>query len=335
MRRTYIFLILILSIALFAMLNIVSGSVNIPFVDIMGVLVGNPKVSDAVRYIVVESRVPSMFTALLTGAALSVTGLMMQIAFRNPLAGPSVLGVNSGASLGVAIVLLGFGGSTSLMSLSAGGFVAVIVSAFIGAMAVMALIIALSSVVRSNTMLLIVGIMVGYVVSSAISLLNYFATSEGVQSYLVWGLGNFGGVSLRMLPLYAAIVGAGLVGALLLIKPLNALLLGERYAENLGVNIKRVRIALLVVSGLLTAVTTAFCGPIAFLGLAVPHIARMIIGTANNRTLMPATMLTGALLALLCNFVCSLPEGTLLPLNVITPILGAPVVVFVILKKIY
>ena len=183
-------------------------------------------------------------------------------------------------------------------------------------------------------MLLIAGIMVGYLASSTISLLNFFATEEGVQSYLIWGLGNFGGVSMRQMPLFALVVLIGLFLSVLLIKPLNALLLGERYAENLGVNTWRVRNYLLVITGLLTAITTAFCGPIAFIGLAVPHMARLLLGTENHHSLMPVTILMGSVVALLCNLICVLPgENGIIPLNAVTPIIGAPVIIYVIMKS--
>jgi iron complex transport system permease protein len=195
----------------------------------------------------------------------------------------------------------------------------------------MAFLIMLSRVLRSNTMLLIAGVMIGYLASSAISLLNYGATEEGVRSFMVWGLGSFANVTVDRLPVFCATMGVGIAGALLLIKPLNALLLGENYAANLGINISRTRTLLLVVTGLLTATSTAFCGPIAFVGLAVPHIARLILGTANHRTLLPATLLTGSCLTLVCNLLSTMPSS-LIPVNVLTPILGAPVVIWVMLK---
>ena len=183
-------------------------------------------------------------------------------------------------------------------------------------------------------MLLIIGIMIGYLSNSAISILNFFATEEGVKSYLVWGLGNFGGVSMAHMPLFASVVILGLTASLLMMKPLNALLLGEQYAENLGINTQRTRNFLLVVTGILTAITTAFCGPVAFIGLAVPHIARLLLCTDNHHCLLPATILTGAAVALLCNLLCFLPgERGVIPLNAVTPLLGAPIIIYVITKK--
>ena len=330
---TYCILLAVL-IALLFVLNILVGSVSIPADDVVRILLGDDEsIKPSWRFIILQSRLPQALTALLAGSALAVSGLMLQTAFRNPLAGPSVFGINSGAGLGVALVMLWFGGSFSAGSVSVTGFVAVLAAAFVGAMAVMLLIFLFSTMVRNSVMLLIIGIMIGYISNSAVSLLNFFATDEGVRSYMVWGMGSFSGVSTQMLPWFSLVTVAALFAALLLIKPLNALMLGDRYAENLGVNIIRVRNWLLVITGLLTAIVTAFCGPVAFIGLAVPHIARLLFHTDNHRLLMPATMLTGAVVALLCNVLCFLP-GTLgiIPLNAVTPLIGAPVIIYVILR---
>lgn len=315
------------------MANLLVGSVSIPASDVLRILMGEEAGKASWRFIIWQSRLPQALTALLCGASLAVCGLMLQTALKNPLAGPSILGIDAGASLGVALVMLAFGGSITTTAFSVSGFVSIMLGAFIGAMAIMALILFLSTMIRSSVMLLITGIMVGYIASSAISLLNFFATEEGVQSYLIWGLGNFGGVSMQQMPLFAIVVLIGLFLSVLLIKPLNALLLGERYAENLGVNTWRVRNYLLVITGLLTAITTAFCGPIAFIGLAVPHVARLILGTENHNSLLPITILTGSAVALLCNLICVLPgENGIIPLNAVTPIIGAPVIIYVILN---
>lgn len=314
--------------------NLLVGSVSIPAGEVFRILMGEDVGRESWRYIVWEARLPQALTAMLAGSALAACGLLLQTAFRNPLAGASVLGVNSGAGLGVAVVMLLLGGSIAAAGFSFSGFFSVLTGAFVGAMAVMALILFFSTLVRSNVMLLIIGLMVGYLVSSVVSLLNFFSTAEGVQSYMVWGMGNFGGVSLRQLPAFVSVVLLGLAGALLLIKPLNALLLGERYAENLGVRVRRVRHALLAVVGVLTAVTTAFCGPVLFIDLAVPHIARLLLRTANHRVLLPATMMTGAAVALACNLICVLPgEAGLIPLNAVTPLIGAPIVIYVIVSQ--
>ena len=221
--------------------NLLVGSVSIPPADVFRILLGGEGEKASWSFILWESRLPQALTALLCGGALAVCGLMLQTAFKNPLAGPSILGINAGASLGVAFVMLLFGGSITAGAFSLSGFFSVLLGAFIGAMLIMALILFFSTLIKSNIMLLITGIMIGYIASSAIALLNFFATAEGVQSYMIWGLGNFGGVSLQQMPAFALVTIVGLFGSLLLIKPLNALLLGERYAENLGVNIRRVR----------------------------------------------------------------------------------------------
>ena len=315
-------------------LNLLLGSVSIPARDVVSILLGNEASKASWQFIVLESRLPQAITATLCGAALAVSGLMLQTAFRNPLAGPSVFGINSGAGLGVALVMLFLGGGLSVGSVSITGFAAILSAAFVGSMTVMAIIFFFSTLIRNSVMLLIIGIMIGYISNSAISLLNFFATDEGVKSYMVWGMGSFGGVSMANMPVFAIVTIAGLFGALLLIKPLNALMLGDRYAENLGVNIMRVRNWLLIVTGVLTAITTAFCGPVAFIGLAVPHIARLLLTTDNHRQLLPATLLCGSVVALVCNLICYLPgESGVIPLNAVTPLIGAPVIIYVIARK--
>ena len=336
MKRPSLCLVaLVVLLVLLFMLNLLKGSIDIPAADVWSILTGSGVgVKPSWQYIVIEGRLPQALTAAFSGASLAVSGLMLQTAFRNPLAGPSIFGITSGAGLGVALVMLLLGGSLSVGSVGVSGFVALLAAAFTGALAVMALIFFFSTLVRNNVMLLIVGIMIGYIADSAVSLLNFFATDEGVKSYMVWGMGSFSGVSLRYVPVFALLSVLGLLLALLLVKPLNALMLGDRYAENLGVNIRFVRNALLLVTGLLTAVTTAFCGPVAFIGLAVPHIARLLLLTDNHRYLLPGTMLSGAVVALLCNIVCVLPGETgVIPLNAVTPIIGAPVIIYVIMRS--
>ena len=298
--------------------NLFLGSVRIPFAEVWAVLTGGEASQPSWGYIVLESRLPQAVVALLSGAALAVSGLMLQTVFSNPLAGPSVLGIDSGASLGVALVMLSLGGTVG-GGLALTGYLAVVAGAFAGAASILGIIIFFSTLVRSNVMLLIIGIMVGYLTSSLISLLNFFATDEGIRSYVLLGMGDFSSVSLGQLPVFCSMLGIGLLLAALLVKPLNALLLGERYAENLGVRVKRVRLLLLVSTGLLTAVVTAFCGPISFIGLAVPHLARLMTGSA---------------VALACNLVSTLPGGSgVLPLSAITPVVGAPVIIYVIVNQ--
>lgn len=314
--------------------NLAFGSVDIPLKAVGNILFGGEVEKESWQFIVWESRVPQCITALLCGAALSASGLMLQTVFSNPLADSSILGISLGASLGVALVLLAGGGSIVAGEFALSGFLSVVAGAFAGAVLVMAVIMFLSVVIKNNVMLLIAGIMIGYVVSSVISLLNFFSTAEGVHSFVIWGMGNFGGVSMAQLPGFSIVTLLGLLVAILLIKPLNALLLGTRYAENLGINIRRIRNWLLLATGLLTAVTTAFCGPVAFIGLAVPHMARLMLGTSNHNSLMPVTLLTGSAVALLCNLICILPgEAGIIPLNAVTPLLGAPVIIYVIVNQ--
>lgn len=321
-----------LLILLFVM-NIMFGAIDIPFNEIISILFTGESQKASWHFIIMQSRLPQALTATLSGASLAISGLMLQTAFRNPLADPSIFGISSGAGLGVAFIVLLFGGSVAAGTYSFTGFTAIFLAAFTGAMAVMAIIFLFSTFVRNNVMLLIIGIMIGYLSSSAISLLNFFATEEGVKSYLVWGLGNFGGVSMQQMPLFLIVCLIGIIGAIMLIKPLNLLLLGDRYAENLGVNITTVRNTLLVVTGLLTAIITAFCGPISFIGLAVPHITRLIFHTDDHRILIPSTLLIGSITALLCNLISILPgDHGILPLNAITPLIGAPVIIYIILK---
>jgi len=322
------------AILAFAALSLVTGAVRVPIRDVVDILCGHYVGRSSWHYIVLNSRLPQMVAAAMCGASLSVSGLLLQTAFRNPLAGPSVFGINSGASMGVALVMLLWGGSlhTSLVSLT--GFLAVLAGAFVGAMVVMMVILLFSLVVKDSVMLLIVGIMVGYIASSSISLLNFFATDEGVRSYMMWGMGSFTGVSLDQLPLFSASTLLCLLASLLLIKPLNALLLGDSYARNLGVSIRAVRFQLLLITSLLTAISTAYCGPVAFIGLAVPHIVRLLLLTDDHRLLLPATMLCGMAVALFCNVLCVLPgERGIIPLNAVTPFIGAPIIIYVVLAR--
>ena len=333
MRRLLPYFLILCIIALFVA-NLLYGSVKIPANEVLGILFGNEGTNLSWNYIIWESRLPQALTALLTGAALSASGLMLQTAFNNPLAGPDILGINSGAGLGAAIVLLLFGGIIPTNNLLFSGSLALVGAAFIGALLVTLLILIFASRLRSHTMLLIIGMMIGYVVSSAVSLLNFFSTAEGVHSYMMWGMGNFGGVSRTQLPMFSGFVLIGLSITISLVKPLNALLLGERYARNLGINIRRTRILLLLSTGLLVAITTAYCGPISFIGLAVPHMARLMLGTGNHRILVPSTLLIGGFIALLCNLISILPgDHGMLPLNAITPIIGAPIIIYVILNQ--
>lgn len=318
-------------------MSLLIGSVSIPTSQVVAALTGGEVERESWRYIILESRLPQTVTAMLCGASLAASGLMLQTAFRNPLAGPSILGITNGASLGVAVVMLVTGGTLALQVSDVGlflaGNLAVVVSAFLGAIAVIALLLLASTIVSSNLMLLIVGIMVSYLVSSVVSLVHTVANADNIQSYVLWGMGSFNNVTLGQLPLFTVLTLVGLLQAVLLIKPLNALMLGDEYARNLGVKVPQVRRWLLLSTGLLTAVSTAYCGPVAFIGLAVPHIARLLTRTADHLTLMPVTIVMGAVVALMCNVISVLPEHSVLPLNAVTPLFGAPVIIYIILKR--
>lgn len=324
-----------LSLLILFAVSLAYGAVSIPFDQVLQILTGHEVERPAWQSIVLQSRLPQAVTAVLAGAALAVSGLLLQTLFRNPLAGPSILGISDGANLGVAAVLLYFGGSLSQVTdWPISGYAAIILAAFVGASLILSLIIYFSAKVKNNVMLLIIGIMIGYLTSSLISILNYYASTDKVHAFVMWGLGNFSGVSLEQLPFFSICTISGLLLSLLLVKPLNALLLGERYAANLGIRVKRARLFILICTGLLTATTTAFCGPVSFIGLAVPHMARLLLGSSNHTLLVPVTMLTGACVALLCNILMVIPgSNQILPLNAVTPMLGAPVIIYVIINR--
>ena len=333
-RNVCIILLLVAGIIMLFAMSLIVGSVRIPLAEVCDILFDKFEGKESWKYIVMENRLPQALTAMLCGASLAVCGLMLQTAFRNPLAGPDVFGISSGAGLGVAIVMLFLGGSVSITLFTVSGFLAILTSAFIGAIVVTMIILFLSTMVRNSVLLLIVGLMVGYVSSSAVALLNFFASEEGVKSYMIWGMGNFGGVSMNHMQLFALLCLVGIIASIFLIKPLNIMLLGTQYAESLGINIRQIRNLLLVTVGLLTAVTTAFCGPISFIGLAIPHISRLLFHTDNHQILLPGTVLTGAVIALFCNLICYLPgELGIIPLNAVTPLIGAPVIIYVIIKR--
>jgi iron complex transport system permease protein len=333
-RYTVTLVVLTLLLVLLALACLAFGSVDIPAGRIVDILTGKGSGNKAWDIIILQSRLPMIATAALAGAALSISGLLLQTTFNNPLAGPSILGVSSGAGLGVAIVILALGGSLGgIFGESVGSYMAILVGALLGAGVVLAVLIAFSAIVRSNTMLLIIGILVSYLTSSVVQLLNSVATEEGVHNYVSWGFGNFSGVSAAQMPIYAGIIILALIGAALMVKPLNAMLLGTRYARNLGINVSKARNALLLITGVLTAVVTAYCGPIGFIGLAVPHIARLSLGTSNHSRLIPATILAGADIALLCALVSVINPHGIIPINAITPIIGVPIILYIILNR--
>ncbi len=338
MRRsvTLSMLLLVAAILILFFLNLLLGSVEISVKSVWNIITGGSGESEIWRNILLKSRVPQSLTALVAGAGLAVSGLQMQTVFRNPLAGPSVLGISSGASLGVAFVVLLSGsiGGVALSSLGFFGELALTVASIAGALSVMALIVFVSQKVKGNVTLLIIGVMIGYVANAVIGVLKFFSVEEDIRAYVIWGLGSFARVSGNQVVVFVCIMAVLLPLSFLLIKTLNLLLLGDAYARNLGLNIKRARLFVITCSGVLTAIVTAYCGPITFLGLAVPHLCRGIFRSSDHRVLMPASLLAGAALALLCNLIARMPgfEGVL-PVNSVTAIVGAPVVIYVLFKK--
>ena len=324
------------SIFLFFFLNLVLGSVSIPLRAVWNILWGTGNESVIWQNIIWKSRVPQALTALVAGAGLSVSGLQMQTVFRNPLAGPSVLGISSGASMGVAFVVLLSGslGGVALSKLGFMGEIALTIAAIAGSLSIMALIVFVSQKVRGNVTLLIIGVMIGYIANAVIGVLKFFSVEEDIRAYVIWGLGSFARVSGNQMTLFICIMVVLLPLSFLLVKTLNLLLLGDAYARNLGLNIKRARLLVITCSGVLVAIVTAYCGPIIFLGLAVPHLCRGMFRTSDHRILMPASLLAGASLALVCNLIARMPgfEGAL-PVNSVTALVGAPVVMSVLFNK--
>jgi len=312
------------------------GSVNIPLSEIVTILLGGEPARESWRTIILNFRLTKAITAGLAGAALGVSGLIMQTLFRNPLADPYVLGISSGASLGVALVVLA-AGSTGLTLLSGLGLVgdfALILAAITGAAAVLVIVMLAARRVASTMTLLILGLMFGYATGALVSLLIHFSIAERVQAYVNWTFGSFGGVTWSQMPFLGGAVIIGLGGAVLSSKPLNALLLGDAYARSMGLNIRAARARLILSAAILAGAVTAFCGPIGFLGIAVPHVCRGLLRTSDHRTLLPATIIFGAILALLADIIAQTPgTTTVLPLNAITALFGAPIVVSVILRR--
>lgn len=335
-RNATLLLLLIVLIFMFLFLNMVLGSVNIPLKSVWNILTCQDGEASTWQNIIWKSRFPQALTALVAGAGLSISGLQMQTVFRNPLAGPSVLGISSGASLGVAFVVL-FSGSIGGVALSHLGFmgeVALSIAAIAGSLSVMGLIVFASHKVKGNVTLLIIGVMIGYLANAIIGILKFFSVEEDIKTYVIWGLGSFSRVSGNQMMLFVTIMVILLPLSFLLVKTLNLLMLGDGYARNLGLNIKRARVLVISCSGVLTAIVTAYCGPIIFLGLAVPHLCRAIFQTSDHRILMPACLVMGAALALACNLIARMPgfEGAL-PVNSVTALIGAPVVASVLFRK--
>ena len=330
------FICMFLLITVFFFLNIVVGTIAIPLSDAFSILFGNDQHPQVWQNIILKSRLPQALTAMVAGAGLAISGLQMQTVFRNPLAGPSVLGISNGASLGVAFIVLMSGslGGVALSRLGYLGDAAMSIAAIVGSLAVMALILYVSQKVKGNVTLLIIGVMIGYLATAIIGVLKFFSAEEDVKAYVVWGLGSFARVSGDQMMLFVGLMTGLLPLSMLLCKTMNLLLLGDYYASNLGLNLKRARLLVISCSGILVAIVTAYCGPIMFIGLAVPHLCRAIFQTSDHRVLMPATMLTGACLALICNLVARMPgfEGAL-PVNSVTALVGAPIIASVLFRR--
>ena len=329
-------LAIVTAIFVLIFLNLVLGSVSIPLQSVWQIIWNSGNEPITWQNIIWKSRLPQALTALVAGAGLSISGLQMQTVFRNPLAGPSVLGISSGASMGVTFVVLLSGslGGVALSKLGFMGEIALSIAAVIGSLSVMALIVYVSQKVKGNVTLLIIGVMIGYVANAVIGVLKFFSVEEDIRAYVIWGLGSFARVSGNQMTLFVILMTVLIPLSFLLIKTMNLMLLGDSYARNLGLNIKRARLLVITSAGVLTAIVTAYCGPIIFLGLAVPHLCRAIFQTSDHRILMPAVLFAGAALALICNLIARMPgfEGAL-PVNSVTALVGAPVVASVLFRK--
>lgn len=315
-------------------MNISLGSVSIPIQEIFNFLTGNSTSKESWNIILFNFRIPKAITAILVGSGLSISGLLMQTLFRNPLAGPFVLGISSGASLGVALLILGssvFGGFFLTSSVSNWSLP---IASSLGAFLVLSAVIIAANKVRNTMSILIIGLMFGSLTSAVISVLAYFSEASQIQQYLFWSFGSLGNLSWNEISVFITLYILGLLATLTIIKPLNSFLLGENYAKSLGINIKKSRIIILLITSVLTGVITAFSGPIAFVGLAVPHIARMFFTTSNHKILIPATAIIGAIILLICDAIAQLPTSEFtLPINAITSLFGAPVVIWLLMKK--
>lgn len=323
----------ILLIVLFAV-NISLGSVSIPLKDIFSSIFGGQASKESWETIIINFRLPKALTAILVGSGLSICGLLMQTLFRNPLAGPFVLGISSGASLGVALLILGaslFGGVFVSLSYSSW---ALATAAFIGSALVLFAVLVAAKTVRNTMSILIIGLMFGSLTAAVISVLAYFSEAAQIQQYLFWSFGSLGNLSWNEITVFTSIYCIGMAAVFFIIKPLNSYLLGEQYAKSLGMNVKRVRLSILLITSLLTGVITAFSGPIAFIGLAVPHISKMIFNSSNHKILIPASAILGGIILLICDVIAQLPTSEFtLPINAITSLFGAPVVIWLLVRK--
>jgi len=324
------FTVLIVLCIIALLLNLSLGSVSIPFLESLKSLGGTPIKNSSLEYILWSYRIPKAVTALMVGSSLALSGLFMQTLFRNPLAGPFVLGISSGASLGVALLLMGasFFGITHL------SYLTTTVGASIGSLIVLSLVGTVALQVKDSMSLLIIGIMFGSITAAVVSLLSYLSSKEELQQFIYWSLGNLGAVDSTSLSILSVITVAGMICGILLIKPLNALLLGESNAKNLGVSIRQTRIQLIVITGLLAGSATAIVGPIAFLGLAIPHLCRLWFNTIDHKIIYPAVIIAGATFMLLCDTISQLPfSSAVMPINAVTSLIGAPIIIWLLIRK--
>ncbi|MEX0288423.1 MAG: FecCD family ABC transporter permease [Flavobacteriaceae bacterium] len=330
----FAFLILFLVLLLSLMINISLGSISIPFQDVLSIILGDTEKSDSWQYIIWNYRVPKAFTAILVGSGLALSGLLMQTLFRNPLAGPFVLGISSGASLGAALLIMGGGFLSAWFTISFVNDVSLAIAASAGSFLVLLAVMAMATKIKDTMALLIIGLMFGSITAAVVTVLSYFTNAEKLQQYIYWSFGSVGNLSWSQLLLLFTIIFLGIILSIISIKPLNALLLGENYARSLGVPMKRSRYLIILATGLLAGSVTAFAGPIAFVGLAVPHLTRQIFDTTNHKILVPAVLIYGAILLLLCDTLAQLPgSAQVLPINAITSLVGAPVVIWILVRK--
>lgn len=328
------FIVLIAVLVLCFFINLSLGSVSIPLEDIFNSLIGNNIEHDTWQHIIRNYRLPKALTAIIVGSGLGISGLLMQTLFRNPLAGPFVLGISSGASLGVALIILGsgvFGGVFASLFISKWG---IVIAASLGSFLVLLAVLMVSLKVRDTMAILIIGLMFASITAAIVSVLSYFGSAEQLQQYIFWGFGSLGNLSWHDLLILFFIYGLGIVISITSIKSLNTLLLGENYAKSLGLNIKQSRLIIIIATSLLAGTITAFTGPIAFIGLAIPHITRQVFNTSNHKTLLPAVFIFGAIVMLICDSIAQLPNSDFtLPINAITSLVGAPVVIWLLVRK--
>ncbi len=335
-QKTYKKHFILLSVLLIVLffLNISLGSVSIPFKEIFYTLIGDTSIKDSWQTIVLDFRVPKAITAILVGSGLSICGLLMQTLFKNPLAGPFVLGISSGASLGVALLILGSSIFEGFFLTSSMSNWSLAIAASLGAFFVLFAVIMAANSLRNTMSILIIGLMFGSLTAAVIAILAYFSEAAQIQQYLFWSFGSLGNLSWSELSVFGSIYLVGILACLIIIKPLNSFLLGENYAKSLGINIKKSRTIILFITSVLTGVITAFSGPIAFIGLAVPHIAKMLFTTSNHKILIPASAIIGGIVLLICDSIAQLPTSEFtLPINAITSLFGAPIVIWLIIRK--